>query len=99
MMTVITRVVLTEGDEPEWDAAMRERMAAAEDCTGWVAGQVLMPAESLNERVIIGVWQTRANWEAWHGDEAFVRTRERLDRLQSGIADMRWHEVLHDARR
>jgi hypothetical protein len=31
MMTIVTHVTLREGAEPEWDAAMRERLAAATD--------------------------------------------------------------------
>src|SRR6266511_6222356 len=35
MMTIVTHVTLKEGTEPEWDAAMRERMQAARDQPGW----------------------------------------------------------------
>jgi hypothetical protein len=31
MMTIVTLVTLKESVEPEWDAAMRERLAAATD--------------------------------------------------------------------
>lgn len=95
MMTVITRVVLNRGAEPEWDAAMRERLEAAEQFDGWMSGQLLMPLEALNERVIVGVWRTRADWEAWHNDETFISTRQRLDGLEAGPGEMTWHEVVH----
>jgi heme-degrading monooxygenase HmoA len=99
MMTVITHVMLNEGSEPEWDATMRERMTAAESCPGWVAGELLMPLDTLNARVIVGVWDTRADWEAWHTDESFVATAQRLEGLQSAPAETSWHETLIDARR
>lgn len=98
MMTVITRVVLQEGAEPEWDAAMRDRLGAAKEQPGWVSGQLLIPLDSLNERVIVGTWQTRAEWEAWHADEAFRETRERLEGLQQAPSDTSWHEVISDPR-
>lgn len=79
MMTIITRVKLKQGAEPEWDAAMRERLENAEQREGWISGHLLMPLEGQDERVIVGVWRTRADWEAWHADEAFAGTRERLD--------------------
>ena len=41
MMTIVTRVKLREGSEPRWDAAMRERLEAARDQAGWIAGQVV----------------------------------------------------------
>jgi heme-degrading monooxygenase HmoA len=99
MMTIVTHVTLREGSEPEWDAAMRDRLAAAADKPGWVGGQLLMPLDRLNRRVIVGTWQTRADWEAWHQDPAFAETRQRLEGLEQGPAENWWHEVLEDVRR
>ena len=94
MMTVVTHNVLREGSEPEWDAAMRDRLEAAAQRSGWLGGQVLMPLEKMNERMIVGTWETRADWEAWHEDEAFQETRERLERLEVQQSETAWHEVL-----
>lgn len=98
MMTVITRVELDEGKEPEWDAAMKERMITAESVDGWVAGQILIPLEKLNERVIVGVWETRAAWEAWHNDPTFQETRGRLEQIGADEGVTTWYEVVYDAR-
>ncbi len=98
MMTVITRVALVEGSEPEWDAVMRERLSAAHDQRGWLGGQILLPLDALNRRIIVGTWETRADWEAWHEDAAFKQTRDRLDELQVEEQETAWHEVLVDAR-
>ena len=38
MVTIVTRISLKEGSEPEWDAAMRERFDAARTQPGWVGG-------------------------------------------------------------
>jgi heme-degrading monooxygenase HmoA len=94
MMTIVTHVSLKEGVEPEWDAAMRERLAAATDKPGWIASQLMMPLDHLNRRVIVGTWQTRADWEAWHKDPAFAETRQRLEGLEAGPPEQWWHEVL-----
>ncbi|HEV7663890.1 MAG TPA: antibiotic biosynthesis monooxygenase [Chloroflexota bacterium] len=94
MMTIVTHVTLKEGAEPEWDGAMRERLAAAADKPGWLGGQLMMPLDHLNRRVIVGTWQTRADWEAWHQDPAFAQTRQRLEGLESGQPEQWWHEVL-----
>ena len=98
MMTIVTRITLKEGTEPEWDAAMRQRLDAATSKPGWVGGQLLMPLDHLNQRVIVGTWQTRADWEAWHLDPAFEETRQRLEGLEDGPAEQWWHEVLIDLR-
>lgn len=98
MMTIVTRVFLKEGTEPEWDAAMRERLSAAKDQQGWVGGQIAIPLQALSERVIVGTWQTRADWEAWHADEAFRETRERLTGLEEKPSESWWHEVVLEVR-
>ncbi len=96
MMTVITHVTLNEGAEPEWDAAMRERLEKAREHPGWVRGQLLIPLEGMNRRVVVGAWQSRADWEAWHEGPAFVETRNRLDILQADPGETVWYEVLVD---
>ena len=98
MMTIVTRVKLREGSEPRWDAAMRERLEAARNQTGWIAGQVAIPIDALDERVIIGTWQTRADWEAWHADPKFRETRKEMEGLETRPAEEWWHEVVTDLR-
>jgi heme-degrading monooxygenase HmoA len=56
MMTIVTRVALKEASAPEWDAAMRARLEAAQHQPGWIGAQLLIPLESLNKRVLIGTW-------------------------------------------
>jgi heme-degrading monooxygenase HmoA len=98
MMTVITRVDLRAGAEQEWDEAMRERIDAAHGQEGWVGGQLLIPVEGQNQRVIVGTWQTREDWKAWHDDPAFKETRERLEGCQEGPDQMEWFEVVTEGR-
>ena len=93
-MTIVALVTLREGAQPEWDAAMQERFQTAQHQEGWIGGQLCMPADRLDQRLIIGTWRTRAHWEAWHNDPTFAETRERLDGLQAEPTEMRWHEVI-----
>lgn len=99
MMTIVTHVTLRHGAEPEWDTAMRERLTAARAQAGFVAGQLLMPLDGMNKRVIVGTWQTRAAWEAWHADVAFEETRRRLEGLEAASSEHWWHEVIEDIER
>ena len=96
MMTIVTRVTLKEASAREWDVAMRARLDAAKHQPGWIAAQLLIPLESLNKRVLIGAWQTRADWEAWHEDLAFAETRKRLEGLEATPREEWWHEVVLD---
>lgn len=98
MMTVITEVTLKQGSEPEWDAAVQERLAAARALPGWVGGQLLIPLDGHNKRAIVGTWESRAAWEAWHEDEKFVETRARMDGLQERPGEMAWYEVVTEER-
>jgi heme-degrading monooxygenase HmoA len=99
MMTIVTHVTLKQGSEPAWDAAMRERLFAARDQAGWIGGQIAIPLDGPDRRVIIGTWQTRAHWEAWHADPAFAATRRRLEGLEAGPSQEWWHEVIEEIRR
>jgi antibiotic biosynthesis monooxygenase (ABM) superfamily enzyme len=54
MMTVVTHVRLETGCEPDWDAAMRERLSAAQERPGWIGGQLLIPLDGHNKRTVIG---------------------------------------------
>lgn len=94
MMTIVTTVTLKQGSEPEWDAAMRERLEACQRQPGQLGAQLLMPVDRLDQRVIVGTWETRAHWEAWHNDTVFAETRERLEGLQAEPSEMRWYEVV-----
>jgi heme-degrading monooxygenase HmoA len=99
MMTIVTRVTLKEGMEPSWDAAMKQRLESAKSQPGWVGGQLAIPLDGLNSRVIIGTWETRADWEAWHADPKFQETRRQLQGLEAHSSEEWWHEVVTDVRR
>jgi heme-degrading monooxygenase HmoA len=45
---------------------MRTRLSAARKASGSVGRQLLRPADK-PDKVIVGTWKTRANWEAWQG--------------------------------
>jgi heme-degrading monooxygenase HmoA len=94
MMTIVTHVELKPGTEGDWDRTMHERLRAAEEREGWVAGQLLQPIDEPHDRVIVGTWQSREHWAAWHGDPAFRETRKRLDGLEARPGQQWWHEVV-----
>lgn len=98
MVTVITRVVLRDSQGEEWDAAMRDRMQAAESFDGWIGGHVLKPLDSPLERVIVGLWESRGAWRSWHEHPDFLETRERLNEMTVSPGEPVWHEVVYDAR-
>jgi heme-degrading monooxygenase HmoA len=99
MMTIVTHVKIKEQQEPAWDAAMRERIEAAKEQPGFFAVQVCIPADALDERVIIGTWETRADWEAWHATDEFRQTRAQLEGPDVAARGEWWHEVVVELHR
>jgi heme-degrading monooxygenase HmoA len=98
MMMIVTHVTLKQGSEPEWDETMRERLSAVSEQPGWIGGQLLVPLDAPDQRVIVGTWEAREDWEAWHDDESFKQTRAKLDGLERAPSRHEWHEVIEDWR-
>jgi heme-degrading monooxygenase HmoA len=94
MMTIVTHVRIAEGQEPAWDAAMRDRLSAATAQSGFVSVQVGIPTDAPDERVVIGTWDTRADWEAWHETDSFRSTRQRMDTCEVERRGEWWHEIV-----
>jgi hypothetical protein len=49
--------------------------------------------------VIIGTWQSRADWEKWHHAPEFTEIRRQLDEMADGPTDPGWHEVVAEVRK
>lgn len=98
MMTVVTTMKLNPDAEGEWDTLIRDRFRSAHNRDGWVSGQLLSPTDAPHTRVIVGTWQRREDWEAWHQDPTFLATRDRLDELQAADHTTVWYAVVEDAR-
>jgi len=96
MVTIVTDIRLKQGAEGQWDSTMRERMSKVDKQPGWISGQLLAPADQPHMRVIVGTWNSRDDWERWHEDPLFAKTRRTLDGLAAEPARHAWHEVVLD---
>jgi heme-degrading monooxygenase HmoA len=94
MMTIISETTIQPGQEPQWDKAFQERIEDARKQPGWVSLQLLIPTDAPNKRLVIGTWQTRADWEAWHNTETFQRTRQQMNSVEQSLDQERWYEVI-----
>ena len=98
-MTVITHHALRDdAAAQEWDATMYERLTAARGQAGWIGGQLLRAVNDRTLRTLVGTWERREDWEAWHEEAAFRETRERLEGLQSRPSETTWYEVIEERR-
>jgi heme-degrading monooxygenase HmoA len=98
MMTVVTTTRVRPGGEAEWDAAVRARFDSARERRGWISGQLLTSDDESSTRVIVGTWESREDWEAWHADPAFLDQRATLERLEEEGSQVAWFRVVADAR-
>ncbi|HEY5855380.1 MAG TPA: hypothetical protein VIW24_15365 [Aldersonia sp.] len=46
---------------------------------------------------LLGVWNSKDDWAAWHHDETFRATREQLAGLEDGAVESTWFEVVENA--
>ncbi|MEZ4520757.1 MAG: antibiotic biosynthesis monooxygenase family protein [Thermomicrobiales bacterium] len=94
-MTIMTETTLKPGQEPAWDEAYRRRAKAVSDEDGWVSLQLLIPLDEPNKRVVLGTWETRADWEAWHSSDVFLETRARMNSAEEAEdRQEQWFEVV-----
>jgi heme-degrading monooxygenase HmoA len=99
MMTIVTHCTIEPGKEPAWDTAFQQRVEAAKKQPGWVGAQLCIPADAVNKRIIIGTWETRAHWEAWHNSPSFQKTREQMEGSETEPRNEWWHEVILEEHR
>jgi heme-degrading monooxygenase HmoA len=99
MMTTVTIVTIEPGKEAGWDEAFQERAASVKQHPGWIGVQMCVPVNAPNRRVVIGTWENRADWEAWHTTTVFQQTRNRMDGVESAPRQEWWHEVILEEHR
>lgn len=98
MMTVITTTKLKKGAEQEWDAAISERFQSVHERPGWVSSQLLTPLGATETRVLVGTWDTKDAWEAWHNSPGFTDQRGRLEALEAEPSTSAWYAVVADGK-
>jgi heme-degrading monooxygenase HmoA len=96
MMTIITRARLRAGSTEQWDRAMHTRVEAARGAKGWISVQLLKGSDDPLERAIVGVWDSKDAWAAWHDDDAFTQTREQLSGVEERQQESVWFQVVEN---
>ncbi|MGH8963799.1 MAG: antibiotic biosynthesis monooxygenase family protein [Actinomycetes bacterium] len=96
MMTIVTKVKLHEVGVDQWDSAMHLRVEAARGRQGWISAQLLKGVDQPLERAIVGVWDSKEDWAAWHHDDTFRATRDQLAGLEDGPTESTWFEVIEN---
>ena len=99
MVTVVTRVRIKDGRDPEWDDVFAKRVEAARDQHGFEFVQLCRPNGAPSDRVIVGTWKNYDDWKSWHDDPAFLETRQDLEEIDQESEASQWFEVVVEERR
>ena len=87
---VVGRFSLRPGAEATWDAAFQERIEQAASAPGWLGVAAWAPVAEPSERVVVGRWRSKADYETWALTESYLRTKVTLDSCQTGAPDIEW---------
>jgi len=87
---VVGRFTLRPGTEAEWDAAFRERIEKAASAPGWLGVAAWAPLDAIHERIVIGRWRAREDYDAWALGESYLRTKSVLDSCQTAPPNIEW---------
>lgn len=87
---VVGRFSLRPGAEAAWDAAFQERAEQAALAPGWLGVAAWAPVAEPSERVVVGRWRSKADYETWALTESYLGTKVTLDSCQMGAPDIEW---------
>ncbi len=87
---VVGRFNLRPGAEAVWDAAFRERIEEAASAPGWLGVAAWAPLDAPQERIVVGRWRAREDYDAWALGESYLRTKSVLDSCQTAPPKIEW---------
>jgi heme-degrading monooxygenase HmoA len=93
MHVVLGRVSIRADSASEWDSQWLERAEGARRFPGWKGAELLVPVDRPNERVIVGWWATREDFDHWRSSSEWESGEEQLRQHQLGSPEIEWHEV------
>jgi heme-degrading monooxygenase HmoA len=87
---VVGRFNLRPGAEATWDSAFRDRVETATAAPGWLGVATWAPVAEPSQRIVVGRWRSRADYEAWTLTESYLSTKATLDSCQTAAPDIEW---------
>ncbi len=103
MITVMNRIAVHPEYAEAFEARFLDRARLVDEMPGFVSNQVLRPVNPSDPYVVLTLWNSREEFEAWTSSEAFVQGHARSSSLPkeafSGPNKLELHEVLQDSSR
>lgn len=103
MITVMNRIAVKPEYAEQFEERFRDRARLVDEMPGFVSNQVLRPVNPEEPYIVLTLWNSRAEFEAWTHSEAFIQGHARSGSLPkeafSGSNKLEIHEVFQDSSR
>jgi heme-degrading monooxygenase HmoA len=103
MITVANRIFVAPEYAEQFEEAFRKRAGLVDSMPGFISNQVLRPANSGDPYIVLTLWNSRADFEAWTRSDAFVQGHAKSGSLPKEAFTqpnkLEVHEVVLDSSR
>lgn len=103
MVTVMNRVFIKTEFAEAFELAFRNRPGAVDGSPGFVSNQVLKPTKSGEPYIVLTLWESRDDFQAWVKSDAFKQAHSGDRRLGhdafSAPSVIEIHDVMLDSSR
>lgn len=103
MITVMNRIAVKPEYADQFEERFRDRARLVDEMPGFVSNQVLRPVNPEEPYIVLTLWNSRKEFEAWTSSDAFIQGHARSGALPkeafSGPNSLEIHEVFQDSSR
>jgi heme-degrading monooxygenase HmoA len=103
MITVMNRIAVQPEYAQQFEARFLDRARLVDEMPGFVSNQVLRPVNPGDPYIVLTLWNSREEFEAWTNSDAFIKGHARSGSLPkeafSGPNKLEIHEVIQDSSR
>jgi heme oxygenase (mycobilin-producing) len=103
MITVMNRIAVNPDFADQFEERFLNRARMVDEMPGFVSNQVLRPVAPGDPYIVLTVWESREQFDAWTHSDAFTQGHARSSTLPkeafSGPNKLELHEVLQDSTR
>jgi len=103
MITVCNRIYVASEHSAAFEEAFRNRAMLVDEMPGFISNQVLRPVNDGDPYVVLTLWRSRVDFEAWIHSDAFAKGHARSGSLpkeafiKPNVLEV--HEVIQDSQR
>jgi heme-degrading monooxygenase HmoA len=103
MITVMNRIAVHPEYAEQFEERFLNRARMVDEMPGFVSNQVLRPVAPGDPYIVLTVWESREQFDAWTHSDAFVQGHARSGTLPkeafSGPNKLELHEMIQDSSR